>query len=353
MAELNAQRHGSASGAIVDVRDLDALGALVEEVVERHGRLDVMVNNAGIEQPLVQVIDTNEDIYREVMDTNLWGVIAGTRAAGRVMKAQGSGAIINTASQLGKVAFETWGVYSASKAGVISITQAAARELAREGVRVNAICPGTFDTPLAERAFTLNAEQRGHLARGDVRELRARPDRPRPPRARRTRWARCARSWPATTPRSSPARRSTSPAASSTSSRRRSAAARSRVSSATQSAPSALIAIPCGSLAGGSGRIASSPSKLTWASSPLPHSDPDAVGLGGDHGVRLAVAVGQRELLDRVVHRDPPELAGEDLGEPDGVVGGGDPDRPGLGRRQLAHGQRRRACRCARSRSPR
>ena len=161
VAELNAQRHGSASGAIVDVRDLDALGALVEEVVERHGRLDIMVNNAGIEQPLVQVIDTNEDVYREVMDTNLWGVIAGTRAAGRVMKAQGAGAIVNTASQLGKVAFETWGVYSASKAGVISITQAAARELAREGVRVNAICPGTFDTPLAKRAFTLYAEREG------------------------------------------------------------------------------------------------------------------------------------------------------------------------------------------------
>jgi NAD(P)-dependent dehydrogenase (short-subunit alcohol dehydrogenase family) len=159
--ELNALRPNSASGAIVDVRDLDALGALVEEVVERHGRLDVMVNNAGIEQPQIQVIDTGEDVYREVMDTNLWGVIAGTRAAGRVMKAQQAGTIINTASQLGKVAFETWGVYSASKAGVIAITQAAARELAREGVRVNAVCPGTFYTPLAERAFTLSAASEG------------------------------------------------------------------------------------------------------------------------------------------------------------------------------------------------
>src|SRR3954452_8336717 len=161
VAELNALRHGSASGAIVDVRDLDGLGALVEEVVERHGRLDVMVNNAGIEQPLVQVIETSEDVYREVMDTNLWGVIAGCRAAGRVMRDQGSGAVINTASQLGKVAFETWGVYSASKAGVIAITQAMAREHARDRVRVNAICPGTFDTPLAERALTLYAEREG------------------------------------------------------------------------------------------------------------------------------------------------------------------------------------------------
>ena len=89
---------------------------LVDEVVAEHGRLDVMVNNAGIEQPLLQVIETTEEVYREVMDTNLWGVIAGCRAAGRVMRDQGAGAVINTASQLGKVAFETWGVYSASKA---------------------------------------------------------------------------------------------------------------------------------------------------------------------------------------------------------------------------------------------
>jgi NAD(P)-dependent dehydrogenase (short-subunit alcohol dehydrogenase family) len=152
---------GQAVAAKVDVRDASAVQAVVDETVERHGRLDVMVNNAGIEQPLVQVIDTTEEIYREVLDTNLWGVIAGTRAAGRVMKGQRSGSIINTASQLGKVPFETWGVYSASKAGVISITQAAARELAREGVRVNAVCPGTFDTPLAKRAFTLYAEREG------------------------------------------------------------------------------------------------------------------------------------------------------------------------------------------------
>jgi 3-oxoacyl-[acyl-carrier protein] reductase/sorbitol-6-phosphate 2-dehydrogenase len=159
--ELNALRAGSANGVIADVRDLPALERVVDEVVARHGRLDVMVNNAGIEQPLVQVVETTEAIYREVMDTNLWGVIAGCRAAGRVMREQRAGVVVNTASQLGKIAFETWGVYSASKAGVIAITQAMAREHARDGVRVNAICPGTFDTPLAERAFTLYAEREG------------------------------------------------------------------------------------------------------------------------------------------------------------------------------------------------
>jgi len=161
VAELNALRAGSVSGVVADVRDLAALESAVADVVAEHGRLDVMVNNAGIEQPLVQIVETTEEIYRAVMDTNLWGVLAGCRAAGAVMRSQGSGSVINTASQLGKVAFETWGVYSASKAGVISVTQTMARELARNGVRVNAICPGTFDTPLAARAFALYAEREG------------------------------------------------------------------------------------------------------------------------------------------------------------------------------------------------
>src|SRR5262245_59551484 len=68
--ELNALRAGGrAEGVIADVRDLDALERIVDDVVARHGRLDVMVNNAGIEQPLVQVVETTEEIYREVLDT--------------------------------------------------------------------------------------------------------------------------------------------------------------------------------------------------------------------------------------------------------------------------------------------
>jgi NAD(P)-dependent dehydrogenase (short-subunit alcohol dehydrogenase family) len=169
VAELNGLREGVAEGVQQDVRDLEALERIVDDVVARHGRLDVMVNNAGIEQPLQQVIETTHDVYREVLDTNLWGVIAGCRAAGRVMRERNAGVVINTSSQVGKVAFETWGVYAASKAGVISITQAMARELARHNVRVNAICPGTFDTPMAARAFTAYAEREG-VTLEDVRD---------------------------------------------------------------------------------------------------------------------------------------------------------------------------------------
>src|SRR5690349_13939922 len=68
-AERVAELGGRAEGVVADVRDLDALERVVDDVVARHGRLDVMVNNAGIEQPLVQVVETTEAIYREVMDT--------------------------------------------------------------------------------------------------------------------------------------------------------------------------------------------------------------------------------------------------------------------------------------------
>jgi NAD(P)-dependent dehydrogenase (short-subunit alcohol dehydrogenase family) len=159
--ELNEIRADAASGFQGDVRDAAAITECIDSVVKKYGRLDIMINNAGVEQPLHQVVDTPDEVFREVMDVDFYGVFVGIRAAGKVMQAQGGGAIINTASQLGKVAFETWGVYSAAKAAVISITQAAARELARNGVRVNAVCPGTFNTPLAWRAFSTYAERAG------------------------------------------------------------------------------------------------------------------------------------------------------------------------------------------------
>jgi NAD(P)-dependent dehydrogenase (short-subunit alcohol dehydrogenase family) len=159
--ELNEIRPGAASGFQGDVRDPAAIQECVDSVVRDFGRLDIMINNAGIEQPLHQVVDTPDEVFREVMDIDFYGVFVGVRAAGKVMQAQGSGSIINTASQMGKLAAETWGVYCAAKAAVISITQAAAREMARNGVRVNAVCPGTFNTPLAMRAFAVYAERVG------------------------------------------------------------------------------------------------------------------------------------------------------------------------------------------------
>ena len=119
LAELERIRAGAAEAVRLDVRDLAALEQLVDDVAARHGTLDVMVNNAGIEQPLMHVVDTPEAVFREVIDVNLWGVFAGCRAAGRVMRAQRSGAVINTASQLGKVAFAEWGVWGAESPGFV------------------------------------------------------------------------------------------------------------------------------------------------------------------------------------------------------------------------------------------
>jgi NAD(P)-dependent dehydrogenase (short-subunit alcohol dehydrogenase family) len=161
VGELNHLRPGAAIGVVADVRDPAAVDACVADTVERFGRLDVMVNNAGIEQPALPLDETPDELFREVIDTDLYGVFVGIRAAARVMRRQNAGAIISTSSQIGKVAFESWGIYAAAKAGVISLTQAAARELVRHNVRVNAICPGSFDTPMATRIFTATAEAIG------------------------------------------------------------------------------------------------------------------------------------------------------------------------------------------------
>ncbi|MDE3077181.1 MAG: SDR family oxidoreductase, partial [Chloroflexota bacterium] len=137
--------------------------AEVEEVINRvrrdFGKLDIMVNNAGITHPVAEVIDIGDDWIDRVLATNVRGVIACSRAAARIMREQRSGRIINTASNTGKSAAPGWGVYSASKAAVIAITQVMALELAPFNVTVNCICPGVMVTDMMRTGFGQHAEQ--------------------------------------------------------------------------------------------------------------------------------------------------------------------------------------------------
>jgi 3-oxoacyl-[acyl-carrier protein] reductase/sorbitol-6-phosphate 2-dehydrogenase len=137
--------------------------AQVEEAINRvrdeFGKLDIMVNNAGIAPPVAEVIDTTDEWIDRVFAVNVRGVIACSRAAARIMRDQRSGRIINTASQTGKHAWPGWGVYSASKAAVIGITQVMALELAPYRVTVNCICPGTMVTDMMRTGFGQTAEQ--------------------------------------------------------------------------------------------------------------------------------------------------------------------------------------------------
>lgn len=133
-----------------DVSDTRSVAALAAAVQERFGRVDVLVNNAGIfTEALVEVMSVEE--WDRVLSTNLRGTFLCTRAFLPGMLERGSGRIINIASQLGQVGGTAVAHYSASKAGVIGLTKALAREVAARGVLVNAIAPGPIETPLLER----------------------------------------------------------------------------------------------------------------------------------------------------------------------------------------------------------
>lgn len=130
-----------------DVTSEDQVAALVAGAVERHGRLDVMVANAGIAKvsPLVQM---SLEEWRSVLAVNLDGVFLCLKHAGGAMAAAGGGAIVTIASIKAFGGSPAAGHYGAAKAGVVSLTKTLALELRDHGVRVNAICPGWLDTDL-------------------------------------------------------------------------------------------------------------------------------------------------------------------------------------------------------------
>lgn len=136
-------------GRHVDVTDEHSVAALAAAATEAFGSLDVWVNNAGITRDASLRTMTLED-FRLVVDVNLQGTWLGTRAASLVMREQGRGSIVNLSSIAGKVGVITQTNYSAAKAGVVGLTKAAAKELGRFNVRVNAIQPGLIRTPMSE-----------------------------------------------------------------------------------------------------------------------------------------------------------------------------------------------------------
>jgi NAD(P)-dependent dehydrogenase (short-subunit alcohol dehydrogenase family) len=144
----------------LDVTDHDAVESVLGEIAEQHGSLDIMVNNAGVAHPVGNLLDTADNVVEAVFAVNVFGLLACSRAAARLMISQGTGGhIINTASQAGKSAWPGWGVYSASKACVISLTQCLALELAPHSIIVNAICPGTMMTDMTRTGFSAGLQE--------------------------------------------------------------------------------------------------------------------------------------------------------------------------------------------------
>jgi meso-butanediol dehydrogenase/(S,S)-butanediol dehydrogenase/diacetyl reductase len=132
----------------VDVAERAQMQAAIKATVDTFGRLDVMFNNAGYNKP-VPFMEVDEQNFSNIMRVNTWGVMVGTQEAARQMIAQGAGGkIINTASIAGRQGYAEFAPYCASKASVISLTQAGAREFAKHKITVNAFAPGVVVTPL-------------------------------------------------------------------------------------------------------------------------------------------------------------------------------------------------------------
>ena len=131
---------------VADVRDLRAVTGAVGRAVQAFGRLDVALNNAGVPGPYVPLDEYSEEDFMRILQVDLVGVWRCMRAEIRHMRAQGTGAIVNTSSMLGAAAMPDNGAYVAAKHGVHGLTRAAALELGGTGIRVNAIAPGVTRT---------------------------------------------------------------------------------------------------------------------------------------------------------------------------------------------------------------
>lgn len=138
---------GKAKAVCCDVADFLATKELIDAIIKESGRLDILVNNAGVTRDGLLMKMSEED-YDTVLDTNLKGAFHTIRHASRYLLKQKSGRIINISSVSGILGNAGQANYSASKAGVIGLTKAAARELASRGINVNAVAPGFVETDM-------------------------------------------------------------------------------------------------------------------------------------------------------------------------------------------------------------
>ena len=135
------------SAVACDVTSRDDVANLVKFTLSEYGRIDVLINNAGWDK-VSPFVESDPDDWDKIVAINLFGVLNTSRAVLPIMLEQGSGTVVNVASDAGRVGSSGEAVYSAAKGGVISFTKSTAREMARYGVNANCVCPGPTDTAL-------------------------------------------------------------------------------------------------------------------------------------------------------------------------------------------------------------
>jgi 3-oxoacyl-[acyl-carrier protein] reductase len=142
------EARGSVETLLADVSDIDQVEAVVARAIDAFGRVDALISNAGVLSPNGRIHNLTTADWERAFEVNVLGAVNGIRAAVPVMRAQHAGSIVLTASVSGLTAWSHAAPYCATKAAVIQLAKVAAVEYARDGIRVNCVCPGTFESAI-------------------------------------------------------------------------------------------------------------------------------------------------------------------------------------------------------------
>ena len=159
-----------------NVAEDEEVAAMIETTLGAFGRLDAAFNNAGVQSPARETADVNVEEFDRVNAINLRGVWSCMKYELRHMRAQGSGAIVNNSSIGGLIGLPGRAAYHASKHGVLGMTKSAALEYAARGIRINAVCPGTIDTPMVAEMLAKEPEAMKDILRNQPIGRLGRPD---------------------------------------------------------------------------------------------------------------------------------------------------------------------------------
>lgn len=152
-AAMIVEAGGKALFVQVNVTRANEVEALIDKAVSYYGRIDCAFNNAGIEEEHLPLADGDDAMFDRIMNVNVKGTWLCMKYEIRQMQKQGGGTIVNTASVAGLVGAPTQAMYAASKHAVVGLTRTAAAEYAKEGIRVNSVCPGLVKTPMLARSL--------------------------------------------------------------------------------------------------------------------------------------------------------------------------------------------------------